>query len=61
LVGRLARPALVAQAMAPPLGAFLLVRIGPDALWGLLALLAIINLGLIGGLWRLKAIAARSS
>lgn len=54
LVGRLARPALVAQAMAPPLGAFLLVRIGPDALWGLLALLAIINLGLIGGLWRLK-------
>ncbi len=57
LVGRLARPALVAQAIAPPLGAFLLERIGPDALWGLLALLAAINLGLIGGLWRLKGAA----
>jgi predicted MFS family arabinose efflux permease len=61
LVGRLARPGLVAQALAPPLGAFLLVRIGPDALWGLLALLAAINLVLIGGLWRLKAVAAQSS
>jgi predicted MFS family arabinose efflux permease len=60
LVGRLARPGLVAQALAPPLGAFLLVRIGPDALWGLLALLAAVNLGLIGGLWRLKAVAAES-
>lgn len=61
LVGRLARPGLIAQALAPPLGAFLLVRIGPDALWGLLALLAAINLVLIGGLWRMKGIAATSS
>ena len=60
LVGKLARPGLVAQALAPPLGAFLLVRIGPDSLWGVLALLATINLGLIGGLWLQKARAARS-
>ncbi|MDP4003155.1 MFS transporter [Methylobacterium sp. NEAU K] len=58
LVGRLARPGLVAQALAPPLGAFLLARIGPDALWGVLALLAVINLGLIGGLWHQKGRAA---
>ena len=58
LIGRLARPGLVAQALSPPLGAYLLTRIGPDALWGVLALLALLNLGLIGGLWSQKARAA---
>jgi predicted MFS family arabinose efflux permease len=54
LIGRLARPGLMAQAVAPPLGAFLLTWTGADALWGILAVLAVINLGLIGGLWRQK-------
>ncbi|WP_312893425.1 hypothetical protein [Methylobacterium sp. PvR107] len=51
LIGRLARPGLVAQALSPPLGAYLLTRIGPDAVWGVLALLARADRGLIGGLW----------
>jgi predicted MFS family arabinose efflux permease len=59
LIGRLARPGLVAQALSPPLGAYLLTRIGSDALWGVLALLAMANLGLIGGLWHQKTRADR--
>ncbi|QGY04209.1 MFS transporter [Methylobacterium mesophilicum SR1.6/6] len=51
LIGRLARPGLVAQALAPPIGAVLLTRLGADALWAMLAALALVNLGLIGGLW----------
>ena len=54
LIGSLARPGLMAQAVAPPLGAFLLTWTGADALWGILAVLAVINLGPIGGLWRQK-------
>ncbi len=45
LVGRLARPGLVAQALAPPAGAFVLTHAGPDPLWWLLLVLALINLG----------------
>lgn len=52
VVGRLARPGLVAQALAPPAGAVVLTRAGPDALWWLLLALALANLGLIGALWR---------
>jgi len=51
LVGRLARPGLVAQAAAPPLGAVLFSRLGADGLWAALALMALANLGLIAGLW----------
>jgi hypothetical protein len=54
LIGRLARPGLIAQALSPPIGAYLLTRIGPDALWAILAALALVNLGLIAGLWREK-------
>jgi predicted MFS family arabinose efflux permease len=54
LVGRLARPGLVAQALAPPLGAFLLARMGADALWLTLALLAVVNLAMIGVIWRAR-------
>ena len=41
----------MAQALAPPIGAVLLTRLGADALWAMLAALALANLGLIGGLW----------
>ncbi|KAB1071613.1 MFS transporter [Methylobacterium planeticum] len=54
LVGRLARPGLVAQALAPTLGAVVLARGGPDALFGLLVVLALANLGLVGLLWRAR-------
>lgn len=52
VVGRLARPGLVAQALAPPAGAFVLTHASPDALWWTLFALALANLGLIGALWR---------
>lgn len=61
LVGRLARPGLVAQALAPPLGAFLLTRAGADALWLVLALLALVNLALIGVIWRVRKAGLHSS
>ncbi|MEE7449059.1 MFS transporter [Methylobacterium radiotolerans] len=53
-VGRLARPALVAQALAPPAGAVVLTHAGPGALWWLLLVLALAALGLIGALWRVR-------
>ena len=52
VVGRLARPGLVAQALAPPIGAFVLTRASPDALWWLLLALSLANLGLVGALWQ---------
>lgn len=52
LMGRLGRPGLIAQALAPPAGAFVLVQSGPEALWWVLLTLALANLGLVGALWR---------
>ncbi len=54
VVGRLARPGLVAQALAPPAGAFLLTHASPDALWWLLLALSLVNLVLVGALWRTR-------
>lgn len=54
LVGRLARPGLIAQALAPPAGAFVLTYGSADALWWLLLALALANLGLVGALWRTR-------
>ncbi|XYD08146.1 MFS transporter [Methylobacterium sp. NMS12] len=54
VVGRLARPALAAQALAPPAGAVVLTHAGPGALWWLLLALALAALGLIGALWRAR-------
>ncbi len=51
LVGRLARPALVAQALAAPLGAFVLLHGGIADMTGLLVALGLVNIGLMGGLW----------
>ncbi len=48
LMGRLARPALIAQAVAPSLGALLLVQTGPNATLVILAGMATANLGLCG-------------
>jgi predicted MFS family arabinose efflux permease len=54
VVGRLARPGLIAQALAPPAGAFVLTHAGPDALWHLLLALALIIVGLVRVLWRAR-------
>ncbi|WP_456016641.1 MFS transporter [Methylorubrum populi] len=51
LVGRLARPGLIAQAVAPSLGAVTLTYGGADAAYVLLATLALANLGLVIALW----------
>jgi hypothetical protein len=54
LVGRLARPGLVAQALAPSLGAVLLTYGGADATYALLATLAFANVGLALALWLVR-------
>ena len=52
LLGRLARPGLVAQALTPPVGAYVLAHGGADATFVLLAGLALLNVALVGALWR---------
>jgi MFS family permease len=51
LMGRLAFPALIAQAVAPSVGAFLIERAGVDWTIGVLTSLALINVVLIVVLW----------
>ncbi|MEE7455952.1 MFS transporter [Methylorubrum populi] len=54
LLGRLARPGLVAQALAPPLGAYVLAQGGADATFVLLAGMALLNVVLVAALWRAR-------
>jgi predicted MFS family arabinose efflux permease len=54
LVGRLARPGLVAQALAPSLGALVLSHGGADGTYLLLTVLALANVGLALALWRFR-------
>lgn len=54
LVGQLARPSLVAQALAPSLGAVVLTHAGADATYALLAVLALVNVALAVSLWRVR-------
>ena len=51
LMGRLAFPSLIIQALAPSAGALLIEARGVDATIGVLTLLALINVALIGTLW----------
>jgi hypothetical protein len=51
LMGRLAMPSLLAQALSPSVGAILIEWSGPDAALAVLAGLASLNLGLVGLLW----------
>jgi MFS family permease len=51
LMGRLARPSLIAQAAAPALGAWLIGTAGTEATLGLIAALAVANAGVLGLLW----------
>jgi MFS family permease len=51
LMGKLAFPSLIIQALAPSAGALLIESRGVDATIGVLTLLALINVALIGMLW----------
>jgi MFS family permease len=51
LMGKLAFPSLIIQALAPSAGAFLIESHGATATIGVLTLLALINVVLIGTLW----------
>jgi hypothetical protein len=51
LMGKLAFPSLIVQALAPSAGALLIEASGADATIGLLTVLALINVVLIGVLW----------
>jgi MFS family permease len=53
LMGKIAFPSLIVQALAPTAGAWLIETSGPHATIGVLTLLALINVVLIGGLWAL--------
>lgn len=52
IIGRLARPGLIAQAAAPMIGAILISRLGYDALLHVMAALATINVLIAGMLWQ---------
>ena len=53
LMGKLAFPSLIVQALAPSAGALIIETNGPQSTIGLLTVVALINLVLIGILWRL--------
>jgi predicted MFS family arabinose efflux permease len=53
LIGRLAFPSLIAQALSPAAGALLIERAGPHVTLVTLAAVAAINVALIAALWRL--------
>lgn len=55
IMGRLAFPSLIAQALAPTLGALLVERIGAVATIAVLAAFAALNLALMLALWRMTA------
>jgi hypothetical protein len=56
MMGRLAMPALIAQALAPSAGALVMERAGAQATLGALALLALANLGAVALLWRVSGV-----
>jgi hypothetical protein len=53
LIGRLAFPSLIAQALAPSAGALLVEHTGADATLAILLAFAAVNVMLIAGLWLL--------
>ncbi len=58
LLGRLAKPNLAAQALAPSAGAYLIAQAGADAMLLALAILGMIDLALVALLWRVRRRAA---
>jgi MFS family permease len=58
IMGRLARPSLIAQAATPAIGALLIQGLGTEGMLGTVTLIAILNVGLVGALF-LRVGAAR--
>lgn len=58
ILGRLAKPSLAAQAIAPSAGAYLIAHGGADAALLALAILGVIDVGLVALLWRVRRRAA---
>ena len=50
IMGRLARPSLIAQAATPSIGALIIQGLGPEGMLGTVALVALLNVGLVGAL-----------
>jgi hypothetical protein len=55
IMGRIAMPSLIAQAVAPSLGALLMERFGPNATLGMLFAAALVNVGLVIALFSLAS------
>jgi MFS family permease len=51
IMGRLARPSLIAQAAAPAIGALLIQGLGTEGMLGVVTLVALLNVGLVGVLF----------
>ena len=49
LMGRLAMPSLIAQSMAPSLGAVLIEKTGTNGALAVLGILSLVNVALVGG------------
>jgi predicted MFS family arabinose efflux permease len=58
IMGRLARPSLIAQAATPSIGALLIEHLGTEGMLGSVTVLALLNVGLVGALV-LRVAAAR--
>jgi hypothetical protein len=58
IMGRLARPSLIAQAATPSIGALLIQGLGTEGMLGAVTLVALLNVGLVGMLF-LRVGAAR--
>ncbi|AWB20129.1 MFS transporter [Methylobacterium currus] len=54
LLGRLAKPSLAAQALAPSAAAYLIAHAGADATLMALAILGMIDVALVAALWRVR-------
>jgi len=61
IMGKLARPSLIAQAASPTLGAFLIEHLGSGMALGIVAIVAVGNVGLTLGLFAMTAKARRQA
>jgi predicted MFS family arabinose efflux permease len=59
IMGKLARPSLIAQAAAPSIGAFLIQWFGPDQALGWIVVIAVLNVLLVLGLLGVQRQSAR--
>ena len=51
IMGRIARPSLIAQAATPSIGALLIQHLGTEGMLGTVTMLALLNVGLVGALF----------